>query len=220
MIKATITKDEIATLEKVDYTGNIYVINSVSQAKVAITHLNKFKIVGFDTETRPSFKKGELRNMALMQISTLDECFLFRINIIGLPEVLREFLENKDIIKVGISLKDDFGVLNRSFGNMKPNGFIDLQKVVEDYEIIDKSLQKIYAILFNQKISKSQRLSNWEAPTLSDAQQEYAAIDAWACLKIYNYIKSGKFNPELSKYYIDIIDPTTNLENTDKNEKI
>ena len=220
MKKATITKDEIATLEKVDYTGNIYVINSVSQAKAAITHLNKFKIVGFDTETRPSFKKGELRNMALMQISTLDECFLFRINIIGLPEVLREFLENKDIIKVGISLKDDFGVLNRSFGNMKPNGFIDLQKVVEDYEIIDKSLQKIYAILFNQKISKSQRLSNWEAPILSDAQQEYAAIDAWACLKIYNYIKSGKFNPELSKYYIDIIDPTTNLENTDKNEKI
>ena len=89
---------------------------------------------------------------------------------------------------------------------------LDLYKEVQ--EISDR-LNK-----FNQKISKSQRLSNWEAPTLSDAQQEYAAIDAWACLKIYNYIKSGKFNPELSKYYIDIIDPTTNLENTDKNEKI
>ena len=213
MKKVTITKDEIAELEKVFYFGDIHIIDSTAKARGAIAHLRKQDIVGFDTETRPSFKKGVVRNMALMQIATIDECFLFRINTIGIPEILKEFLEDDNITKVGLSLKDDFGVLKRSYPDFNPMGFIDIQKVVEEYQIADKSLQKIYAILFNQRISKGQRLSNWEAPILTDAQQEYAAIDAHACLEIYRYLKGGNFNPEDSPYYREITDPITNIEN-------
>ena len=119
-----------------------------------------------------------------------------------MPDSLRTFLEDDKITKVGLSLKDDFGVIHKGYdANM--SGFIDLQKVVPRFNIADASLQKIYAILFDQRISKGQRLSNWEADTLSVAQQEYAAIDAWACLKIFNYLNSNEFKPENSKYIIE-----------------
>lgn len=215
MKKVTISKEEIAILEKVSYKGAIHIIDSTAQARAAVAHLRKFKIVGFDTETRPSFKKGVLRNMALMQISTLEDCFLFRLNMIGIPDSLREFLEDAEISKVGLSLKDDFNVLHRSFDALSPNGFIELQNLVEEYEIVDKSLQKIYAVLFNKKISKGQRLSNWEASELSYAQQEYAAIDALSCLEIYNHLKSGEFKPTESQYYKEIIEQTDIIANNE-----
>ncbi len=208
MKKITITKDEIAGLDVVSFPGKIHVINSLSQAKTAITYLRKHKYLGFDTETRPSFKKGVLRPMALMQISTHDECFLFRVNKIGIPDTLKELLEDENIIKIGLSIKDDFGVLRRSTDNTSPDGFVELQNLVKTYGISDISLQKIYAILFDKRISKGQRLSNWEAPELSQAQQEYAAIDAWACLKIYDYLIAGNFNPAISKYLKEIENPT------------
>lgn len=213
MKKVTITKDEIAELNKVVYKGTIHIIDSTSKARSAIAHLRKQKIVGFDTETRPSFKKGVVRNMALMQIATFSECFLFRINTIGIPEVLKEFLEDNSITKVGLSLKDDFGVLKRSYSDFTPNGFIEIQKVAEDFHIADKSLQKIYAILFNKRISKGQRLTNWEATILTEAQQEYAAIDALACLEIYQFLNSGDFTPNKSPYYREIINPNINTNN-------
>lgn len=207
MQKITITKDEIATLEVEHFPGKIHIVNSLSQAKTAITYLRKHKYLGFDTETRPSFKKGALRPMALMQISTHDECFLLRINKIGIPYMLKELLEDKTITKIGLSIKDDFGVLRRSTDNTCPDGFVELQTLVKTYGISDISLQKIYAILFDKKISKGQRLSNWEATELSPGQQEYAAIDAWACLKIYDYLTEGFFTPQSSKYLKEIEDP-------------
>ena len=200
MTKISITKDEIANLDIESFPGDIFVINSVAQARKAITYLRKHNYIGFDTETRPSFKKGVVRKMALMQLSTLDECFLFRLNKIGFPDVLKEFLEDKSVTKIGLSLKDDFGVLKRSTQDATPEGFIELQSMAKSYGIDDISLQKIYAILFDKRISKGQRLSNWEAPALTDAQQEYAAIDAWACLKIYFHLTAGNFDPESSKY--------------------
>ena len=101
-----------------------------------------------------------------------------------MPDALKSFLENPSVTKVGLSLKDDFGMIHKvSEANM--SGFIDLQKIVPDYGIADASLQKIYAILFDKRISKGQRLTNWEADNLTEAQKEYAAIDAWACLKTF-----------------------------------
>lgn len=204
MLKVTITKDELAELDTVCFPGKIYVINSVTDARKAITYLKKYKFLGFDTETRPSFQKGVLRKMALMQLSTSEECFLFRINKIGFPDCLKELLEDKLITKIGLSLKDDFGVLRRSNQNAIPDGFVELQSMVKAYGIIDISLQKIYGILFDKRISKKQRLSNWEAQELTSAQQEYAAIDAWACLKIYNFLVDGSFNYKTSKYLKNI----------------
>ncbi|MBE6309424.1 MAG: 3'-5' exonuclease domain-containing protein 2 [Bacteroidales bacterium] len=213
MQKITISKEEIATLNIETFKGQIYIIDTIANAKKALTYLNKQKLIGFDTETRPSFKKGVVRPMALMQLSTYNECFLFRINKIGMPDSLIDFLENKSITKIGLSLKDDFGVLRRSINKTCPEGFIELQTLVKEFNISDISLQKIYAILFDKRISKGQQLSNWEAPQLSKAQCDYAALDAWACLTIYQHLTSGKFNPTTSKYLKEIENPITNINN-------
>ncbi|MDD4247008.1 MAG: 3'-5' exonuclease domain-containing protein 2, partial [Dysgonamonadaceae bacterium] len=147
----------------------------------------QFKVIGFDTETKPVFRKNVTRKVALMQLATMDKCFLFRLNRIQYPDVLDDIICNDEVMKVGLSLRDDFAAL-RQRSDCSPLNFVDLQSFVKDYDIKDMSLQKIYAILFNKKIAKNQRLSNWEAKVLKDSQKMYAAIDAWASLRIYNYL--------------------------------
>ena len=189
-------------MPQVMFPGDIHVIDSIYHVKEAVRVLINSPLVGFDTETRPSFRKGVVHKTALIQISTLDECFLFRSCKIGMPDVLAQYLASAEHKKVGLSLHDDFKIM-RKLSNMEPAGFIDLQDVVGDYCITDISLQKIYAILFGGKIAKGQQLTNWEAPELSAAQQNYGAVDAWACLKIYNYLSQGLFNPNLSPYIVN-----------------
>lgn len=179
-----ITKDEIAALPVVEYQGRIVTIQTEEDANKAIEYLSTFSILGFDTETKPAFKKGVINKVALLQLSTEDTCFLFRLNMIGMPAALSALLANESVLKVGLSLKDDFAQLNRLAG-ITPRGFIELQSFVKPFGIADNSLQKIFAILFKQKISKKQRLTNWAADILTDAQKKYASLDAWACLKIY-----------------------------------
>lgn len=181
------------------FPGAITLVDNTSLALRAIKALYKEEVVGFDTETRPSFRKGKIYNAALMQISTEDRCFLFRLNKIGICTELKDFLESPDVLKVGLSLHDDFTVLRRTT-HLEPQGFIDLQQMVHDYDIRDISLQKIYAIVFCERISKSQRLTNWEADKLTVQQQSYAALDAWACLRLYKYFQSGAFDPLASPY--------------------
>ena len=180
----SITKEEIAVFNTEKFTGRIFVIDTLDKADKAVAYLSGFKDLGFDTETRPSFKKGSLNSVALIQLATDNRCYLFRLNKIGISSSLIRLLSNANIRKIGLSLRDDFTTMSRRM-KFTPEGFIDLQKMVSEYDISDMSLQKIYAILFQKKISKSQRLSNWEAVELSDAQKKYAALDAWACLKIY-----------------------------------
>lgn len=181
----TITKEEITDLPVVDFKGEIREVSSLDECNEAVLFLQDQTILGFDTETRPSFKKGILNKVALIQLSTKDVCFLFRLNKIGFPDSLVSLLSNKEVRKIGISLKDDFQALRRT-KPFTPNGFVDIQQIIHDFGIQEKSLQKIFAILFHQKISKSQRLTNWESNELTDSQKKYAAIDAWACLEIFN----------------------------------
>ena len=185
-IKKTITKAEIAAMPKVLFPGRIFVIYTESEAEKAVAYLKDQRIVGVDTETRPSFKRGTTHKVALLQISTQDTCFLFRLNRIGMPDSLQEFLMS-DTLKIGLSLKDDFNSL-RKRENVHPDrgNWIELQDYVGRFGIADRSLQKIFANLFDQKISKSQRLSNWEADVLSEGQERYAATEALACVEIYN----------------------------------
>lgn len=194
-----ISKEAIAGMPVLTCPVAISLIDSAAEAHAAIRALNKEKIVGFDTETRPSFRKGCTHPVALMQISTMDRCFLFRLNKIGICAQLKEFLENPAILKIGLSVHDDFKVIGRSVA-INPGGFIDLQSYVRDFGIKDLSLQKIYAIVFGERMSKAQRLTNWEADTLSEAQQAYAAIDAWACLKLYLHLRDGCFDATASPY--------------------
>ena len=173
-------------MPKVLFPGRIFVVYTESDAEKVVAYLKDQRIVGVDTETRPSFKRGTTHKVALLQISTQDTCFLFRLNRIGMPDSLQEFLMS-DTLKIGLSLKDDFNSL-RKRQDMHPDrgNWIELQEYVGKFGIEDRSLQKIYANLFGEKISKNQRLSNWEADVLSEGQKLYAATDAWACVEIYN----------------------------------
>ena len=188
----TISKETIAGMEQVLFPGRIIVIQTPEETQKAVSYLSNFSILGFDTETRPSFKKGHSHQVALIQIATEDTCFLFRINQTGFLDSIKALLHDDRITKIGLSVHDDFTMLHK-ISDFNPQGFIELQKYVKRFNIQDMSLQKIYAIVFGKKISKSQRLSNWEAETLTDAQKRYAATDAWACIEIYKKLRSGKF---------------------------
>ncbi len=183
--KPTLTKDELNELEAETYNGNIHIVNTEEEAKAACSNLMKQKIVGFDTETRPSFTKGETHHVALMQISDSTDCYLFRLNLIGMPKCVASFLKSKKVKKIGLSTKDDFRALSQIKEDLKPDNFIELQNYVTTFGIEEKSLSKIYAIVFGKRISKGQRLSNWEAEELSAKQQLYAALDAYATRQIF-----------------------------------
>lgn len=181
----TISKEELANLPTEEFSERIIVVQSEQEAKKACEYLEKFELLGFDSETRPAFKKGVNNKIALIQLSTEDTCFLFRLCIIGMPDCLSKILTNPKIKKIGLSLRDDFSAIHKR-SDIVPSNFTDLQVFVKKFGIEDNSLQRIYGILFEKRISKGQRLSNWEADVLSEAQKKYAALDAWACLMIYN----------------------------------
>jgi ribonuclease D len=184
-------KEKIQTLPLVHFKGRIIVIFTEKEANKAVDYLMKQSVLGFDTETRPSFKKGQSHQVALLQVATHDTCFLFRLNKIGVTDSVARLLEDQEITKVGLSLQDDMRMLNqrRAF---TPGTFVELQKEVKDIGIEDNSLQKIFANLFGGKIAKGQQLSNWEAEILTEAQQRYAATDAWACIKIHEEVARMK----------------------------
>ena len=201
----SIDKQAVNQMPVVDFPGHIHIISDATQIGSAVAALRQWDVIGFDTETRPSFKRGEHHHIALLQLATPSDAYLFRLNKTGVPTTLRQYLEDKRSIKVGLSISDDFHQI-AGVCNFRPDGFIELQQMVKQYNITDMSLQKIYAILFQQKISKGQQLTNWEAPQLTQAQQRYAAIDAWACLRIYEHLLSGAFTPEDSPYYHEAIE--------------
>lgn len=205
MIKVSISKEELSALPQVMFPGDIYIIDNMSMVNSAVRLLRKYEIIGFDTETRPSFKKGRIHKVSLLQLSTPHECFLFRLNKIGMPAMLQDYLEDSSLLKVGLSVHDDINALKRLV-DIDPDGFVDVQDLAKQHHISDISLQKIYAILFDERISKGQQLSNWEAEQLSEAQQKYASIDAWSCINIYKHLNSGQFVAKESKYYSEIED--------------
>lgn len=186
--KQRIEKSEVAQMQNILFQGRIITIDTIADAEKAIKALSKEQYIGIDTETRPSFRKGVIHQVSLLQVSTLDTCFLFRLNRIGLPKPILTLLENENIMKIGLSLKDDCQALAKR-AKFKAGNFFDLQNYVTEFGIEEMSLQKIFAIIFNRRISKNQQLTNWDADVLTDKQKLYAATDAWACLTIYNRLK-------------------------------
>ena len=176
-------KRAIVELPTVQFTGRIIVIQSEGEARRAVDYLLTFPRLGIDTETRPNFKPGNMNPVALLQVSTPNTCFLFRLNRFGLPPCLIRLLTDERTQKVGLSLHDDWAQLRRRT-EFTPANWIELQDVVKPLGIQDMSLQKLYANFFHQKISKNQRLTNWEADVLTEPQKRYAATDAWACLNL------------------------------------
>lgn len=191
IIQRTIDKERLKDMPKELFSGEIHVVQTPWEAERAVAYLKKCPLLGIDSETRPSFTKGQVHKVALLQISSEEHCFLFRLNQTGLTLPVITLLENPGIVKVGLSLRDDFMMLHKR-APFEQRGCVELQEYVRAFGIQDKSLQKIYGILFGKKISKSQRLSNWEAERLTEPQKLYAATDAWACLKIYNLLQELK----------------------------
>lgn len=180
-------KATINALPLVEYPHKINVILNEYEAERAVEYLLTCDILGVDTETKPAFRRGQNHKVALLQVATRDQCFLFRLNHLGIPQSLIKLLSNRIVPMVGLSWHDDIISLHRR-AEFTPGWFIDIQDIIGNLGIEDKSLQKLYANLFGEKISKRQRLTNWEADVLTDKQKEYAAIDAWACINLYDEI--------------------------------
>lgn len=166
------------------FDGEIVIIDSRKNVQWAIDELKGERLIGFDTETKPSFKKGVVNKVALLQLSTKTRAFLFRINRIGFPKAIADLLADENVIKPGVAIRDDIKGL-QAFRNFKPAGFVELQDEAKEMGIQNFSLKKLAAIACGFRISKGQQLSNWEADSLTEAQQRYAATDAWVSLEIF-----------------------------------
>jgi ribonuclease D len=188
---AHIDKTAIQALPLTYFEGEVIVVDKPEQVAEAAAYLNQFSILGVDTEARPSFKRGVHYPTALVQISTQERCYLFRLTHVGMPVEIAQIFANSEICKVGLAFKDDINGLRRR-RDFKPANCIDLQSIVCRYGIMDLGLQKIFAIIFGKKISKAQQLTNWENSHLTPEQARYASTDAWATLLIYLALKETK----------------------------
>lgn len=186
MFQETITPEEIELLDLAAFPGRIYVISQPGpDLDHAVEHLSSQRLIGFDTETKPIFQAHQPRNhTALLQLSSETEAFLFRLHDLGLPQAVADIMADPYITKIGAAVHDDIRGLQH-YCPFEPHRFMDLQSFGEEYGIKEKSVRKMAAIILGCKVSKAQQCSNWEADPLSEAQQLYAATDAWICVKMY-----------------------------------
>ena len=203
IIFTTFDKAAIGNLPRILFPGKIVVVDKPEDTEPAVNELLAQPILGVDTETRPSFKKGQGFRVSLLQVSSHDTCFLFRLHLTGMTPAIIRLLEDKNVPKVGLSWHDDLMQLHKR-AQFKPGFFVELQDVAKKFGLKDMSLQKLYANIFHQKISKAQRLSNWEASQLKESQALYAATDAWCCIQLYEELERLLASGD---YELDEIEP-------------
>lgn len=187
----SISNDDIKDLPVAGFEGKIVIVTTPEQLEEACRVLSEESIIGFDTETRPSFKVGVSYNVSLIQLSTATTCYLIRLGSVKMERCLMHLLESRKTLKVGVDVQGDIRNLNK-IRHFRAGGFVELQSEVEKYGIEDKSLRKMAAIILGVGVSKAQRLSNWEARELTAAQLRYAATDAWICLEMYRKLQAAK----------------------------
>ncbi len=191
MFQSTIDREELNKLPLEAFEGEIHLIDSPADVKKYLPVLRREAVLGFDTETRPAFRKGRRNVISLLQFSTQFHAFLIRIASVGLPDELIRLMEDDRILKVGAAVHDDLIELN-AVRPFKAEEFLDLQKYVGAFGIGSKGLTKLAGIVLGFRISKSQQLSNWDAEVLTEAQMRYAATDAWVCYRIYKELQKQK----------------------------
>jgi ribonuclease D len=196
MFIPSITKEELRELPIGHFKGKIHLIDHVEQVNEHCKNLQDVPILGFDTETKPAFKKGVINRVSLLQLATDTDAYLFRLNKIGLPACLINILSNPKQIKLGIAIRDDIRHL-KAIHSFRPEGFIELQEFVKEFGIENSGLSKLTGIILKFRISKSQQLTNWENDILTEAQQLYGATDAWAAYQIYEALTGSKNNDRL-----------------------
>ena len=182
-----ISNEQTALLPAVEFRGEIRIVEHERDIAAACKTLAEQPVIGFDTETRPSFRPGVTFRVSLLQLSTPTVCYLFRLNKIPLAKPILQLLEDRRILKIGADVAGDLRSL-RQIRHFRDGGFVDLQGIAPEWGIGEKSLRKLSAIVLGRRVSKAQRLSNWEAATLTDKQQLNAATDAWVCTRIYEQL--------------------------------
>lgn len=180
-----ISNEQTALLPAVEFCGEIRIVEHERDIEAACKYLREQSVIGFDTETRPSFRPGVMFRVSLLQLSSREVCYLFRLNKIPLAKPILQLLEDRSTLKIGADVAGDLRSL-RKIRRFRDGGFVDLQTIAPEWGIEEKSLRKLSAIVLGKRVSKAQRLSNWEAATLTDKQQLYAATDAWVCTRIYD----------------------------------
>ena len=191
--KVTITAEELNSLPLKAFGGKVSVITEASKLAAVVKEIEKHDVVGFDTETRPSFKRGQSYKVALLQLAIPNKVFLIRLHQTGLPEEIVSIFENTEIIKAGVAIHDDIKALQK-INKFQPVSFIELSTMAKASGLQVESVKKLAGLLLGFRISKSAQTSNWEAPTLTEKQLEYAATDAWVCLEIYQHLKRNYFH--------------------------
>lgn len=191
-----IGNEQTALLPAIEFRGEIRIVDRERDIDEACKYLAEQPLLGFDTETRPSFRPGVTYRVSLLQLSSAERCYLFRLNKIPLAKPILRLLENRDLPKIGADVAGDLRAL-RQIRHFRDGGFVDLQTIAPQWGIEEKSLRKLSAIVLGQRVSKAQRLSNWEAATLTDKQQLYAATDAWVCTRIYDRLLR---TPKIKKF--------------------
>ena len=189
--QGNITTEELSQCELSWFKGEIVLVDNLKTYNEVFPRLLGADLLGFDTETKPTFRKGGKNPVSLLQLSTIDLSVLFRINKIGFPQGLINLLSDPAVIKAGVAVHDDIRYL-KGIKKFTPGGFVDLQSFVKDFGIESSGLKKLTAIILGFRISKRQQVTDWEAKHLTKAQQIYAATDAWVCHQIYTKLINGK----------------------------
>lgn len=214
--QSTIDNDTVASLPAARFAGRIVIVDKNEQIEEACNDLKRYDVIGFDTETRPSFRAGVSYKVGLLQLSTPDTCYLFRLSHIRLDNRILKILGSRQILKIGADVTGDIRALH-ALRNFHADGFVDLQVEASRWGIEEKSLRKLSAIVLNMRVSKAQRLSNWEAEILTQQQQEYAATDAWVCIEIMKELQ--RVEPKSEKLSIISVIPTMQAPATEHHPK-
>lgn len=214
--RSTIDNDSVAALEAARFGGRIVIVDKMEDVEAAYNDLKSHTMIGFDTETRPSFRAGVSYKVGLLQLSTPDTCYLIRLSHIRLDNRILKILGSRQILKVGADVSGDIRALH-ALRNFNADGFVDLQVEASRWGIEEKSLRKLSAIVLNKRVSKAQRLSNWEAESLTPQQQEYAATDAWICPEILKELQ--RVEPKAEPYTIISVMPTPSTSQPQQRHK-
>jgi len=188
--KTTISNDEINALPLGTFKGEISVVDHRDDLTNVFSEICRHNVVGFDTETKPVFVRGHQNKVALMQVALPKKVFLIRIHKTGIQPEIIEFLENENILKAGVALRDDIKALQR-LKKFTPNGVVELANLAKDAGLQEEGVKKLTGLLLEFRVSKTAQTSNWEAPELNEKQISYAATDAWVCLEIYKKLKAA-----------------------------
>lgn len=189
MIPYSISKEDVNELPLGQFEGDIYLIDHPDQVEEAVDFLEGQQIIGFDTETKPSFRKGQFNHVSLLQLSTSEQAFLFRLNKVGFPEPLRNLMEKENLIKIGAAVNDDLKGLGKLTDSFYPQSFFDLNDELKKVGFLNVGVRNLSGMVLRIRISKSEQVSNWESEILTEKQLRYAATDAWACLRIFHVLR-------------------------------